>query len=795
MIEQPTKDTCNPTARMSLRKNKVGNMRYRALLDAAPDAIVVVNQSGTIVLVNAQTERLFGYRRAELIGQCAEILVPEYFRRQHSGQNSPFLTMPPERPTAALLELFGLRKDGSEFPAEIRLSPLETKQGLLVSNAIRDISDRRRTEEDLRRLASIVTCSDDAIIGKTLEGIITSWNAGAERMYGYSAKEAIGMPVSMLVPVGRPDEIPEVLEQLKRGEIIDHFETARVRKDGKEIRIEITVSPIRDAMERIVGASTIARDISERKRREYDRSLLSAIVESSHDAIISLTFEAKILTWNHGAERIFGYSAHEAIGRSILFLSSPDRPVEGPAFLERIERANIVENFETIRVKKDGTQIHVAITLSPIKDVDGQVVGVSSIFRDVSENKCLEDMFRQAQKMEAVGQLAGGVAHDFNNLLGVILGYTGLMLDRLSPDDPERKNIEQIEKAGDRAALLTRQLLAFSRKQVLQPKVFDLNTVVTGMEKLLQRLIGEHIELLVVIDPSLGRVKADSGQIEQIIMNLVVNARDAMPTGGKLTIETSNVELDEDYAAQHDSTLPGPHVMLAVTDTGCGMDSKTQERIFEPFFTTKEFGKGTGLGLSTVYGVVKQSGGSVWVYSEPGIGTTFKIYFPCALSPLGIEPPTKTVEGIGTGQTILLVEDDTALLQAMRLSLEKAGYAILAAQSPAEAMRIAESHLGPIHLMVTDVIMPGMSGPQLATGLSVLRPEMKVLYISGYTDEIITHHGVLEPGLSFLQKPFSPTTLARKVGEVLVGVDISKRQLTSAAPDTSHRHPHLKVNS
>jgi CheY-like chemotaxis protein len=290
------------------------------------------------------------------------------------------------------------------------------------------------------------------------------------------------------------------------------------------------------------------------------------------------------------------------------------------------------------------------------------------------------------------------------------------------------------------------------------------------MEKLLQRLIGEHIELLVVVDPSLGRVKADSAQIEQIIMNLAVNARDAMPTGGKLTIETLNVELGEDYAARHASTVSGPHVMLAVTDTGCGMDSKTQARIFEPFFTTKELGKGTGLGLSTVYGVVKQSGGSVCVYSELGIGTTFKIYLPCVHSALETESPAETIERIDTGsKTILIVEDDEALLRVTRQSLEEAGYTILAAQGPAEAIHISQSYAGPIHLMVTDVIMPGMSGVQLATHLSPLRTEMKVLYVSGYADDTIVHSGVPESGLAFLQKPFSPKMLARKVGEVLAG--------------------------
>jgi two-component system, cell cycle sensor histidine kinase and response regulator CckA len=349
------------------------------------------------------------------------------------------------------------------------------------------------------------------------------------------------------------------------------------------------------------------------------------------------------------------------------------------------------------------------------RDVKGCIIGTFGSGEDITERKQMEQQLRQAQKMEAVGQLAGGVAHDFNNLLGVILGYAELLLQGLSPNDPQHKDIEQIQKAGDRAALLTRQLLAFSRKQVLQPRVLNLNAVAVGAEKLLQRLIGEDIELVVLLNPKLRCVKADPGQIEQIIMNLAVNARDAMPAGGKLTIETSNAEFDEQNAGQHAATGLRPHAMLAVTDTGCGMDEKTKAHIFEPFFTTKEFGKGTGLGLSTVYGIVKQNGGSVWVYTEPGIGTTFKIYLPCVDSVLEIESPSDEAES----------------------------------------------------LMVTDVIMPGMSGRHLADRLTPLRPEMKVLYVSGYTDDAIVHHGVLEPGLAFLQKPFSPKALARKVNQVL----------------------------
>ena len=621
-------------------------MQYRALLEAAPDAMVIVNQAGEIVLLNLQAEKQFGYRRNELIGQKVKNIIPEGFAERLIADGARTAAEALAQQIGTGIELYGRRKNGSDFPIEIMLSPFDGEDGILVTAAI--------------------------------------------------------------------------------------------------------------------------RDITERKRREYDLSCLVGVVESSYDAIVRLSPQGIILTWNYGAELIFGYSAEEATGRSVRFLAPPDRAVESSTLLERVERTGTVERYETIRVKKDGTHIHVAITHSPIKNSDGQVVAISSVAQDVTESKNLEEMLRLAQKMEAVGQLAGGVAHDFNNLLGVILGYTGLLLDRLSPDDPQRKSIEEIQKAGDRAALLTRQLLAFSRKQVLQPKVLDLNTVVAGAEKLLQRLIGEDIELLVVLNPALGRVKADAGQLEQIIMNLVVNARDAMPKGGKLTIETANVEFDEEFAAQHPSTQPGPHAMLSVTDTGCGMDEKTKARIFEPFFTTKEFGKGTGLGLATVYGIVKQSGGSVWVYTEVGIGTTFKIYLPCVDEVLEMVSPSNKVEKAERGsQTILIVEDDAALLQVTLQSLENVGYAILAAQSPAEAIQISESHSGPIHLMVTDVIMPGMSGAQLATHLSALRPGMKVLYVSGYTDDTIVCHGVLEPGLAFLQKPFSPKALARKVGEVI----------------------------
>ncbi len=384
------------------------------------------------------------------------------------------------------------------------------------------------------------------------------------------------------------------------------------------------------------------------------------------------------------------------------------------------------------------------------------------------ERKRLEQQLRQVQKMEAIGRLAGGVAHDFNNLLTVISGYCQMLLEDPGASGPQREYIAEIKDAGDRAAALTRQLLAFSRQQVLQPRILDLNALIANVEKMLRRLIGEDIELVTAQAPEVELVKADPGQVEQIIMNLAVNARDAMPKGGKLTIETTNVELDETYVHSHGPVKPGPYVMLAVCDTGIGMDSQTQSRIFEPFFTTKEQGKGTGLGLSTVYGIVKQTGGYIWVYSEPGRGATFKIYLPRVEEVAEtIEPrkvPAKLHEGT---ESILLVEDEERVRKLTRRILEANGYKVLVATRGDEALRICGEHKGAIHLLLTDVVMPEMSGPEVANQLSLLRAEMRVLYMSGYTDDAVVRHGMLEPGMAFLQKPFTPEILLSKVREVL----------------------------
>ena len=414
--------------------------------------------------------------------------------------------------------------------------------------------------------------------------------------------------------------------------------------------------------------------------------------------------------------------------------------------------------------------------VQPFHGSDGELLGVIGVALDITDRKHLADQLRQSAKMQAVGELAGGVAHDFNNLLMVVKGHAEMLTERLAKIPPDlsgqaRQNVEQIQQAAERAAALTRQLLAFSRKQVLQPRVLDLNDAVAGMIQMVSRVIGENIELAFLPGSKLGRVKADPSQIEQVILNLVVNARDAMPGGGRLTIETSNVDLDSNYVAQHAVVETGPFVMLTVSDTGMGMDAATQARIFEPFFTTKEQGRGTGLGLATVYGVVKQSGGYIWVYSEVGHGTTFKVYLPQVASEAETKRPEKPAAGPAPGsETILLVEDEESVRELVSDYMRARGYKIIDAADGASALEIAEGYKGPIHLLITDVVMPRISGRELATRLAAKRTGLKVLYISGYTDDSIFRHGVLEGGMAFLQKPFNLKAIAQKVREVLDGV-------------------------
>ena len=515
-----------------------------------------------------------------------------------------------------------------------------------------------------------------------------------------------------------------------------------------------------------------------RARLEETQQRLSTAVEQAAESVIITDAEGTILYVNPAFEQITGYAKEKALGQNPRFLKSGEQDAAFYRDLWATISAGRVWHGQFVNRRQDGTLYTEEATISPVRDERGALTHYVAVQRDVTEELRLETQLRQAQKMEVVGRLAGGVAHDFNNVLTAVQGYTEIVLDGLVSDDPQdwpsgrevRADLGEVVKAAERAAGLTRQLLAFSRKQVLQPRVLDLNAVIAGFERMLRRLIGEDVDLVTFLAPELGRVTADPGQIEQVIMNLAVNARDAMPRGGKLTLDTANVVLDDAYAKDHLDVAPGAYVVLALTDTGVGMTEEVREHLFEPFFTTKEEGKGTGLGLATVYGIVKQSGGHVNVYSEPGVGTTFKVYLPREGGEAEVaERARASIVPLGGTETILVAEDQEAVRALACRVLREHGYTVLESGHPEDALRLASEHGGRIHLLLTDVVMPGMSGRELAERLSPSHPGAAVLYISGYTDNAIVHHGVLDAGTPFLQKPFTPATLARKVREVLDG--------------------------
>ena len=531
-------------------------------------------------------------------------------------------------------------------------------------------------------------------------------------------------------------------------------------------------------------ASAIDGKCKEEALRESEARYRS-LVQSAVYGIYRSSVDDRFLDVNPALVSMLGYDSAEQLLKVSLTRDLYVDPEQRMRLIAEHERSRSVQNIEVRWRRRDGRPITVRLSGRSITNSEGEPTQFEMIAEDVTERRALEDQLRQSQKMEAIGSLAGGIAHDFNNLLTVIKGYSELMLEELEPADPLHAEVEEIKRAADRAASLTRQLLAFSRQQVLAPRVLDVNSVIHNMDRLLHRLLGEDIELTTSLNPDLGHTKADPGQLEQVVMNLAVNARDAMPNGGQLTIETMNVDLDETYVREHVAVKPGPYVMIAVSDTGVGMTEEIRGRIFEPFFTTKEPGKGTGLGLSTVYGIVKQSEGYVWVYSEPGIGTTFKVYLPRVDAPADVTPYyiTNGLSACGGTETILLVEDEDGVRALVRQILVKQGYTVLESRHAGEALLLCERHQGKIDLLLTDVVLQQMSGRELAERLTRSRPELRVLYISGYTDDAIVQHGVLNAGTAFLQKPFTTDALTRKVRQVLnANLHSSSEDNVAAAP-------------
>lgn len=627
-----------------------------------------------------------------------------------------------------------------------------------------------RQQRSQHLLEAVIEGTNDAVFVKDREGRYLMVNTAAAARVGRKVNEVIG---KSSVDFFSQEYATQVLERDRMAleAAKSHTYEEQLTVAGMSLTCLTTRGPFRDAQGRIAGSFGVSRDISDRKRMEENlrvqKLFLEQLIQSAPEAIAITDPDYTVRQINLEFTRVFGYTADEARGRNLNTLIVPSDKEEESRALADYSSRPVTTVVDTARRRKDGSRVDVSVLVSPVL-VGNELDAVYCIYRDISDIKTTEEQVRQSQKMEAIGRLAGGLAHDLNNLLTVITGYSEMQLATARPDDPTRTHAAQIMQAAERATALTQQLLAFSRRQVLQPKAIDLNTIISSLETLLRRLIGEDVQILFTPAKDLGTIRADPGQIEQVIMNLAINARDAMPKGGKLMLQTSNAELDEAYARHHVGVVPGRYVLLTVSDTGVGMDEETVTHIFEPFFTTKGLGKGTGLGLSTVYGIVQQSEGHIFVYSEPGHGTSFKIYLPRVGAPAE-SPDSRNHDAKKTvgRETILLVEDDPQVRELTHSLLEGCGYSVLAADTMSGVEKHCREFHGAIHLLLTDLIMPGMTGKEVAKVVNRLRPGIRVLFMSGYTDDVIDLHGGIGPETFFLQKPFTSSALAEKVRQAL----------------------------
>jgi PAS domain S-box-containing protein len=807
------------------RAEEALRLRDRAI-GMATQGIVITDPTrpdNPIVYASPGFERLTGYSQAESLGRNCRFLQgprtdPAAVDRVRQAVKAG---------EACTVELLNYRKDGSTFYHELAISPVRDDAGRLTHFVAvqADVTARRQLQEErdglLRRLQLHLDRMPLACVFFDADARVLEWNPAAERIFGYTRAEVLGRSAfETIVPESARADFEETLRRVRGGDMAAHHvnenrtkagravlcewfntpftnvrqavkageactvELLNYRKDGSTFYHELAISPVRDDAGRLTHFVAVQADVTARRQLQEERDGLLRRLQLHLDrmplACVFFDADARVLEWNPAAERIFGYTRAEVLGRSAFETIVPESArADFEETLRRVRGGDMAAHHVNENRTKAGRAVLCEWFNTPFTNHAGEVVGCLSLAADITEKRSLEEQLRQAQKVEAVGLLAGGVAHDFNNQLTIINGCAELLLRRLPPEAPERGLVEEILRAGERSAALTQQLLAFSRRQVIQPRPLDLNEVVAGGEAMLRRVIGEDVQLRTVLRPLSGRVVADEGQLEQVLVNLAVNARDAMPRGGRLTIETAEADAAGPAA--------GPHVLLAVSDTGCGMPPEVQARVFEPFFTTKEAGKGTGLGLAVVHGVVQQAGGRVAVHSEVGVGTTFEVYLPCVASPAGprVPQPALRLPPRGT-ETLLLVEDEDGVRALARTVLQHCGYTVLEAADGEEALRVAARHnrdlarpgpssdlaraghgLGPIALLVTDVVMPGLGGRPLAERLLALQPGMKVLYVSGYADDAVVRHGVLEEQVQFLAKPFTPLALACKVREVL----------------------------
>ncbi len=700
----------------------------------------------------------------QLNGQKDGIWAAESIQRQYDVPVI-YLTAHSDAATLARAKVTG--------PLGYVLKPFEMRDlATQIELALYRHQAERQLREQRELLRVTLTSIGDAVMATDAKGIITFMNPVAEKLTGWSLSLATGRPLAEVFHIvneySRMIVDDPVSKVLKTGLIVglaNH--TILLQKDGGEVPIDDSGAPILDQNGNILGVVLVFRDISERRRAEAEREKMLMAIEQVGETIVITDPAGNIEYVNPAFERITGYSKAEVIGQNPRILKSGKQDQKFYSQMWGTIAGGKTYNGHIVNRRKDGTLYTDDASISPVMDTEDRLVAYVSVKRDITDQLALEEQFHQAQKMESVGRLAGGVAHDFNNMLGVILGHTELAMEQVKPASPLYSDLEEIHKAAQRSADLTRQLLAFARKQNASPQVLDCNDTVTGMIAMLRRLIGEGINLVWMPGANLWPIKIDPAQIDQILANLCVNARDAIDNIGKIVIETKNVIVDADLSTSYATQLPGQYVMLAVSDTGCGMDENTLENIFEPFFTTKEVGKGTGLGLAIVYGIVQQNGGFIDVNSEPGKGTRFSIYLPRTLEIRQLKEEMGAEKVSQGSETLLLVEDEGAILQLAKTILKRLGYTVLASGTPVEAMSIAERYENPIHLLVTDVIMPEMSGGQLKERVKKHFPDIKVLFMSGYTADTIAQRGLMDNNIHFLQKPFSINALAQMVRQVL----------------------------
>ncbi len=760
---------------------KASELRFRRLFETAQDGILILNaDTGMIEVVNPFLIDMLGYSHKELLGKK---LWEIGFFKDIGASQSAFKELQ-EKEYVRYEDLPLETKKGRCMEVEFVSNVYKVDGEKVIQCNVRDITGRKVSKalrEEKERTQQYLDIAEAIIVVIASDQTVTLINKKGTEVLGYTTKEIIGKNwYDTFIPERLRERIKSVAAELLAGKIgpVKYFESPVLTKGGEERIIAWCNTIVRDGAGQILASLSSGEDVTERKQaeealKESERRYRS-LFDGMPIGLYRTTTTGKIIDANPALIEMLGYLDWESLSKVKVADTYID-PEERKSWQTLMSQEGIVRNFQKQLRQRDGAAIWVEENARAICDAEGRVLFYEGSFQEIMERKraeeemtALQEQLRQSQKMEAIGQLAGGIAHDFNNLLTIIKGYSQLSLIDLKESDPLRENIEEVKRATDRASDLIRQLLAFSRRQLMEMKVLDLNILLQNVDKMLHRVIGEDIELLAVLAHDLGSVKVDPGQIEQVVLNLAVNARDAMPSGGKLTIETANVELDEAYARRHIAVTPGRYVMLAVSDTGMGMTPEIRDRVFEPFFTTKEKGKGTGLGLSTVYGIVKQSGGNIWVYSESGKGTTFKIYFPKVDEPLEEIKEKAVKEELPRGsETVLVVEDEEEVRKVAARILRGQGYKVLEASNGADTLMICKEQKEPIHLILTDIVMPQMSGCELAKCISSIHPEIKVLYMSGYTDNAITHNGILEEGIKYIKKPFEIEGLARKVREVL----------------------------